>query len=270
MEICSSYRCVQLYSGQNSFPTVQCCSAKQVGCDPAPMHCSSVQGKMQSPLFSAALQKSSQQAVCHCKYTYGDLLFVQVCRDPAPMHCSTAQGKMQSTLLSAAMQIRLAAGLCLWENTYGDVLFRQVGREPTAMHCSTAQGKVKSHCSVLQCKTGWQQACVTANRPVKVCSSYRSAVTQLQCTAQGKIQSPLLSAATQIRLTPGLCHCKHPYGDVLFIQVCSDPTPMHCSTAQGKVQSPLLSAAMQIRLTPGLCLWKNTYGDVHSNRWAGT
>ncbi len=39
----------------------------------------------------------------------------------------------------------------------------------------------------------------------------------------------------------------------LFIQVCSDATPMHCSTAQGKIASLLFNAALQNRLTACLC-----------------
>jgi len=53
----------------------------------------------------------SQQAVCHCGYTYGDLLFIQVCNDPAPMLCSTVQGKMQFPPFSVAVQNRLTADI---------------------------------------------------------------------------------------------------------------------------------------------------------------
>ena len=63
---------------------------------------------------------------------------------------------------------------------------------------------------------------------------------------------PLLSAALQNRLTPGLGHCNYTHGDLLSIQVCSDPTEMHCGTGQGKLHSPLFSAALQNRLTAGL------------------
>ena len=67
----------------------------------------------------------------------------------------------------------------------------------------------------------------------------------------------MLSAALQVRLTAGMCQCKHTYGDVLFKQLssdtagicqfedscegllfkqlCSDPTPVHCSTGLGKM-----------------------------------
>jgi len=38
------------------------------------------------------------------------------------------------------------------------------------------------------------------------------------------------------------------YGELLFIQVCSDATPMHCRTVQGKTASPLFCAALQTKL----------------------
>ena len=51
--------------------------------------------------------------------------------------------------------------------------------------------------------------------------------------------NPLLSAAVQNRLTAGLWHCKHTYGDLLLVQVCSGPTQVQCHTAFGKMQLPL-------------------------------
>jgi len=61
--------------------------------DAAPMHSSSDQGKVAPLLFSAALQTSLTAGLCHCSYTYGNLLFIQVCSDAAPMHCSSDQAK---------------------------------------------------------------------------------------------------------------------------------------------------------------------------------
>ena len=68
------------------------------------MHCSTALGKMQAPLFSAALQHSLTAGLCHCNYTYEGLLFIQLSNALAPIHCSTALGKMQVPLLSAALQ----------------------------------------------------------------------------------------------------------------------------------------------------------------------
>ncbi|DBB03040.1 TPA: hypothetical protein ACH3X1_000018 [Trebouxia sp. C0004] len=93
----------------------------------------------------------------------------------------------------------------------------------------------------------------------------------VQCsTFKGKIQSPLLSAAVQSRLTAGLCHCNHTYEDLLIIQVCSDPPPMHGSSFQCKMQSPIFSAVLQDRLTAGLCSWDHTYGRLlHCSTFKG-
>ena len=78
----------------------------------------------------------------------------------------------------------------------------------------------------------------------------------------GKLQSPLLGIALQNRLFAGLCHCNDTHGHLLFIQVCSDPTPMHCNTGQGKLYSPVLSVVLQNRHKAGLCHCNDTYGDM--------
>jgi len=41
------------------------------------MHCSTGFGKKHFPLLSAALQNSLTAALCHCIYTYEDLLIMQ-------------------------------------------------------------------------------------------------------------------------------------------------------------------------------------------------
>ncbi len=81
------------------------------------MHCSTGQGKLASLLFSAALQNRLTAALCHCDYTYGDLLFIQVGSDARPMHCRFGQGKIASPLFSVALQNRLTAALCHFNNT---------------------------------------------------------------------------------------------------------------------------------------------------------
>jgi len=115
------------------------------------------------------------------------------------------------------------------------------------------------HCSVLLWKTSSQHAFVTAITPIKICSSYRCAVTQLKCTAA---LVPLFSAALENKLTAGLCHYKYTYGDLLSIQVCSDPAQMHCSNGLDKMHSPLFSAALENRLTAGFCHCNYTYGGL--------
>ena len=76
----------------------------------------------------------------------------------------------------------------------------------------------------------------------------------MQCSsAEGKMKSPLFSAALQSRLTAGSvsllhaswCRYKYTCEDLLFILLCSDPTPVHCNTVLGKKQSPLSSAIVK-------------------------
>ena len=90
------------------------------------------------------LKSSLTAALCHCKYTCGDLLLTQVCSDATLMHCSTGQGKTASSLFCAALHTRLTAALCPCKYTYGDLLFIQVCSDATGMHCSTGQGKIAS------------------------------------------------------------------------------------------------------------------------------
>jgi len=57
------------------------------------MHCSTGHSKLRSPLFSVALQNRLPAGLGHSNYTYGDLLFIQVCSvnffkpgpDPPPL-----------------------------------------------------------------------------------------------------------------------------------------------------------------------------------------
>ena len=77
------------------------------------------------------------------------------------------------------------------------------------------------------------------------------------------MHSPLLKTAVQDMFTAGLRLNSYTYGKLLFIHVCSDPTPRHCSTVQGKMHSPLLSAAVQDRFTAGLCLSSYLAHNLH-------
>jgi len=49
---------------------------------------------------------------------------------------------------------------------------------------------------------------------------------------------------------------------LLLIQVCSDPTPMHCNPEFGKIHLPLSSAALQNSLTACLCHCNYTHKDL--------
>ncbi len=65
------------------------------------------------------------------------------------------------------------------------------------------------------------------------------------------MQSPLFSSALQNSLTAGSVSLQLHHGDLLFIQVCSGATPMHCSSVYGKMQSPLFTTTLKIRLSAG-------------------
>jgi len=121
---------LQHCSGQKTLPTAECCSAKQAHsrlCVTAitPMEvcssnrCAVTQHQCTSARFRAKCsphclvllcKTGSQQAVCQCSYTIGDLLFLQVCSGSPHMPCNNVQGTMQSLLFSAALQNRLTAG----------------------------------------------------------------------------------------------------------------------------------------------------------------
>ena len=51
-------------------------------------------------------------------------------------------------------------------------------------------------------------------------------------------------------------------GTVLLDQVCTDPSPMHCSIAQGKMLFLLVFAAVQSRLTAECCDRTYIYGHA--------
>ncbi len=99
--------------------------------------------------------------------------------------------------------------------------------------CSAAQPwwwVTAPHCSVLLCKIGCQQACVPANTPMEICSSYRCAVTQHQCTAalfrsECNPHCSLLMCKSDSQQT--VCHCSYTYEDMLLHTGAS--TPRYCS-----------------------------------------
>ena len=121
------------------------------------------------PLLSAALQNSLTAALCQCNYTYEDLLIIQVCSDPTPIHCSTALGKMLFPLLSAALQNSLTRP---GATAIKPLEICSLYRCAVTYHQGTLtllSAKCISHWSLLLCKTGLQQACVTAFTPKKIC-----------------------------------------------------------------------------------------------------
>ena len=90
------------------------------------MHCRTGQGKIASPLLSAVVLNRLTACLCHCKYTHGDLLLIQLYSDARPMHCRFGQGITASLLFSSALSTNLTAALRHFNNTYGDFLFTQV------------------------------------------------------------------------------------------------------------------------------------------------
>ena len=151
------------------------------------------QGRMHFPLFSSALINRLTAGLCHCNHTYGGLLFIQVCSDATLMHCSTGQGR-RTGLCTAALALAECIphcpvllcktvsqqALCHCKYTYEGLLFTQVCNDPAPMHCTLALANCIPDCPVLLCKTLSQHACVTVNAPIKVCCSYKCAVTQHQ------------------------------------------------------------------------------------------
>ncbi len=92
--------------------------------------------------------------------------------------------------------------------------------------------------------------------PLKLCCSYKRAVTQHQCTATlafVKCNPHFPVLLCKIGSQQSLCHCRYTYEGLLLIQGCSDPPPMLCSTGFGKRHSPLSSVALQNSLKACVC-----------------
>ncbi|DBA65452.1 TPA: hypothetical protein ACH3X2_003221 [Trebouxia sp. C0005] len=97
---------------------------------------------------------------------------------------------------------------------------------------------------------------------MQVCSSYKCVVSQQQRTAV-LVRAECIPQCSVLLCKTGSQHaCKYTYEDFLFIQMCSEPTKMHCSTGQGRTPSPLFSAALQKTLTAGWCHNNYTSGDL--------
>ena len=94
---------------------------------------------------------------------------------------------------------------------------------------------------------------------------WQCAVTQHQCTAallRAK-RSPHCSVLVcKSGSQQAVCQCKYTHEVLLFKQVCSEPTPKHCSTGQCRIASLLFSAALHNRLTASLCHCSYIYEDL--------
>ena len=125
--------------------------------------------------------------------------------------------------------------------------------------------KCNSHCSVLLCKTGSQLACVTAVTPMEACSSYRCAVSHHQCTAAQVLAKCNSHCSVLLCKTGSQLACVTaitPMKLCCFIQVCSDPPPMNCSTGLGKtVQCCSATSQQAVPLQSHLCIALQVGGD---------
>ena len=173
--------------------------------DARPTHCSTGQGKKAPLLFSAALQ-TSLTCLCPCSYTYGDLLFIQVCSDPT--QSTAARFRAKCSLYCSVLLCKTSSqqAVCHCSYTYGDLLFIQVCSDPTQSTAARFRAKCSLYCSVLLCKTSSQQAVCHCSYTygdllfVQLCSDL---ATKHCSKVQGKMQFPLFCAALQNRLTAG-------------------------------------------------------------------
>ena len=94
---------------------------------------------------------------------------------------------------------------------------------------------------MLLCKPGSQHACATAITPMESGSLHRCAVMQEQCTAELMSAKQLPHCSVLLCKTGSQHACataNYTYGDLLFIQVCSDATPKHCKHWSGQNSFP--------------------------------
>ena len=101
-------------------------------------------------------------------------------------------------------------------------------------------------------KQAQRRQCDTAITPMEFCSSYRCAVSQHKCSSvQGKMQSPLFSAALQSRLTAGSVSLQsHLWRFALHTGVQgASKNALHLCSRQNAI--PLFSVALQNRLKAG-------------------
>ena len=92
MEICSSHRCAMAQH--------HCCATLLLE-------------KYSCPPLSAALQNRLIAGLCCCKYTYGDLLLIQLCSGSTPVQCHTAFGKIQLPLAQCCCAKKADSNLVL-------------------------------------------------------------------------------------------------------------------------------------------------------------
>ena len=163
----SDYTCGDLLFIQVcSEPTLVQCNGKlffiQVCNDPTLLQCSTGQGNIPLPLFSGALQNWLTAGPWVTLTTHVEICSLhRCCNEPTLKRCRTGQAKMKSPLFSAALQNWLTAGPCVALNS--PMEFCSSYRCVVNQHgCNAALFRVKlnSHCAVVLCKAGSQQALV--------------------------------------------------------------------------------------------------------------
>ena len=148
------------------------------------MHFSKVQGKMQSPLFSAALQNrlsAGSVSVQLHHWRFALPTGVQWLTTYALQQCS-GHNAVPTVQCCSAKQAH--SRHCVTAITPLEVC--SSNKRAVLQHQCTAalvRAKCSPHCSVLLCKTGSQNVCGTAVTPMEICSSYRCAVMQHQSNA---------------------------------------------------------------------------------------
>ena len=141
------------------------------------------------------------------------MLFVQMCSKSPTMLCRTDFGKMHYPLFSAALQDRLAAAsVSLQSHPWRFALHTGVQRRNTnALHLCSGQ-KVFPIVQCWSAKQAHSRQCITAVTPMEICSSYRCAVTQQQCTA-ALFGAKCIPYCSVLLCTTGsqqaVCHCNH-------------------------------------------------------------
>ena len=195
----------------NSVPTVQCCSVKQPH-----------SRKVVTAVTPVEICSSYRCLVPHYKCTAA--LF----RAKSNPHCPVLLCKTGSQ-----------KAVCQCSYTCGDLLFIQVSSDPAQMHCRSVQGKIQALLFIAALQNSLTQGKVTLQSHLWRFASCICAVTQHKCSAAHCSALLCKTASQQAR-----CHCSYTCGDLLLIQVCSDATPVHCSTGQGKMAFPLFSAAL--------------------------
>ena len=208
----------------------------QVCSDPAKMRCSKVQGKLESPLFSPAMQHRLKIRQCVTADTPMELC--------SSYRCAVTQHQCTAALFRAKCSPHCSVLLCNTGSKAGSVsLHEHIWRcvrcavtQPQALQLCPGQNAVPTVqcCSVKQAHS---RQYVTAFTPMEMCSSYRCAVTQPQCAAarfraKWSPQCSVLLCKTGSQ--QAVCHCSHIYGDVLFIQMCSNPAPSTSALSRAK------------------------------------